>query len=117
MSEDSFLPFDLPAVFRKKVSASFDGGAISSDGGLLLLREADRLLGLTRMLATCVQGRRDPSRISHVVEEMMLFRMLAIARCHEDADDCAALRDEPLFKLATGRLGHMPGPLGRRRWR
>jgi hypothetical protein len=48
MSDDSFLPFDLPAICRKKVSADFDGGAISSDGGLLLLREADRRLGLTR---------------------------------------------------------------------
>jgi hypothetical protein len=79
MSNDNFLPFDLPAVSRKKVSANFDGGAISSDGGLLLLREADRRLGLTRMLASCVQDRRDSSRISHAVEEMLLFRMLAIA--------------------------------------
>ena len=71
------------------VSANFDGGAISSDGGLLLLREADRRLGLTRMLASCVEDRRDPSRISHAVEEMLLFRMMAIACGHEDADeDC-----------------------------
>jgi hypothetical protein len=42
MSNDNFLPFDLPAICRKKVSATFDGGAISSDGSLLLLREADR---------------------------------------------------------------------------
>jgi hypothetical protein len=111
MSDDSFLPFDLPAVSRKKVSASFDGGAISSDGGLLLLREADRRLGLTRMLASCVQDRRDPSRISHAVEEMLLFRMMAIACGHEDADDCDALRDDPLFKLAAGRLPESGAPL------
>jgi len=104
MSDDSFLPFDLPAICRKKVAANFDGGAISSDGGLLLLRQADRRLGLTRMLASCVQDRRDPSRISHAVEEMLLFRMMAIACGHEDADDCDALRDDPLFKLAAGRL-------------
>ena len=111
MIDNSFLPFDLPAVCRKKVSASFDGGAISSDGGLLLLREADRRLGLTRMLASCVQDRRDPSRISHAVEEMLLFRMMAIACGHEDADDCDALRDDPLFKLATGRLPESGAPL------
>ena len=104
MSDDSFLPFDLPAICRKKVAANFDGGAISSDGGLLLLRQADRRLGLTRMLASCVQDRRDPSRISHAVEEMLLFRMMAIACGHEDADDCDALRDDPLFKLAAGQL-------------
>ena len=111
MHDDSFLPFDLPAVSLKKVSASFDGGAISSDGGLLLLREADRRLGLTRMLASCVQDRRDPSRISHAVEEMLLFRMMAIACGHEDADDCDALRDDPLFKLAAGRLPESGAPL------
>jgi len=111
MSDDSFLPFDLPAICRKKVSANFDGGAISSDGGLLLLREADRRLGLTRMLASCVQDRRDPSRISHAVEEMLLFRMMAIACGHEDADDCDALRDDPLFKLAAGRLPESGAPL------
>lgn len=111
MSDDSFLPFGLPAVSRKKVSANFDGGAISSDGGLLLLREADRRLGLTRMLASCVQDRRDPSRISHAVEEMLLFRMMAIACGHEDADDCDALRDDPLFKLAAGRLPESGAPL------
>ncbi len=103
MHDDSFLPFDLPAVSRKKVCASFDGGAISSNGGLLLLREANRRLGLTSMLASCVQDRRDPSRISHVVEEMLLFRIMAIACGYEDADDCDLLRDDPLFKLAAGR--------------
>lgn len=111
MSDDTFLPFDLPAVCRKTVSAGFDGGAISSDGGLLLLREADRRLGLTRMLASCVQDRRDPSRISHALEEMLLFRMMAIACGHEDADDCDALRNDPLFKLAAGRLPESGAPL------
>lgn len=111
MSDDIFLPFDLPAVSRKKVSANFDGGAISSDGGLLLLREANRRLGLTGMLASCVRDRRDPSRISHSIEEMLLFRMMAIACGHEDADDCDALRDDPLFKLAAGRLPESGAPL------
>jgi len=111
MVDDSFLPFDLPAVCRKKVSASFDGGAISSDGGLLLLREADRQLGLTRKLASCVQDRRDASRISHGLAEMLLFRMLAIACGHEDADDCDVLREDPLFKLAVGRLPGSGAPL------
>ena len=46
MTDDSLLPFDLPSVQRKKVSAAFDGGLISSDGGLVLLREAERSLRL-----------------------------------------------------------------------
>jgi hypothetical protein len=54
------------------VSVSFDGGAISSDGGLLLLREADRRLGLTRMLVSYVQDRCDPSRISYAAEAVFV---------------------------------------------
>jgi hypothetical protein len=72
MSDNSFLPFNLPAVTRKKVFANFDGGAISSDGGLMLLREADRRLGLTRMLVSYVQDRCDPSRISHAAEAVFV---------------------------------------------
>jgi hypothetical protein len=75
---------------------------LSSDGSLLLLREADRRLGLTRMLASFFQDRRDPSRINHAVKEMQQFRIMAIACGHEDADDCDALRNDPLFKLAAG---------------
>ena len=55
MIEDSLLPFDLPAVQRKKVTADFAGGLISSDGGLVLLREAERRLGLAERLAGCIR--------------------------------------------------------------
>ena len=55
MIEDSLLPFDLPAVQRKKVTADFAGGLISSDGGLVLLREAERGLGLAERLAGCIR--------------------------------------------------------------
>ncbi len=103
MTDDSLLPFDLPAVRRKKVTAAFDGGLISSDGGLVLLREAERRLGLAEHLAACLRDRRDPDLVSHGLAEMLRFRMLAIACGYEDADDCDALRCDPLFKLAVGR--------------
>jgi hypothetical protein len=103
MSDDTLLPFDLPAVCRKKVTASFDGGLLSSDGGLLLLRDAERCLGLADRLAGCLRDPRDPGRVDHGLAEMLRFRMLAIACGYEDADDCDSLRDDPLFKLAVGR--------------
>jgi hypothetical protein len=103
MTDDSLLPFDLPAVHRKKVTAAFDGGLISSDGGLVLLREAERRLGLAELLAACLRDRRDPALVSHGLAEMLRFRMLAIACGYEDANDCDALRFDPLFKLAVGR--------------
>ena len=103
MTDDTLLAFDLPAVRRKKVTAAFDGGRLSSDGGLVLLREAERRQGLADLLASCIRERRDPTMISHALAEMLRFRMLAIACGYEDADDCDALRHDPLFKLAVGR--------------
>lgn len=103
MTDDTLLPFDFPAVRRKKVTAAFDGGVISSNGGLLLLREVERRLGLADLLAGCVRDRRDPALLVHTLPEMLRFRMLAIACGYEDADDCDSLRADPLFKLAVGR--------------
>ncbi len=103
MTEDILLPFDLPAVQRKKVTTDFAGGPISSDGGLVLLREAERRLGLAEALAGCIREWRDPDRVVHTLPAMLRFRMFAIARGYEDADDCDDLRGDPLFKLAVGR--------------
>ena len=103
MTEDSLLPFDLPAVQRKKVTADFAGGSISSDGGLVLLRAAERRLRLAETLAGCIREWRDPARAVHTLPAMLRFRMFAVACGYEDADDCDALRADPLFKLAVGR--------------
>ena len=103
MTEDTPLPFDLPAASRKKVTADFAGGLISSDGGLVLLRGAERRLGLSETLAGCIREWRDPERVVHTLPAMLRFRMFAIACGYEDADDCDALRGDPLFKLAVGR--------------
>ena len=103
MDEDTLLPFDLPAVARKKVSVAFDGGMLSSDAGVLLLRGVERRLGIAARLAACLNDRRDPDRIDHTVEEMLRLRMFAIAAGYEDANDCNKLRDDPVFKMAVGR--------------
>ena len=66
MTDDSLLPFNLPTVCRKKVTAAFDGGLISSDGGLVLLREEERRLGLADLLANCLRDRRDPALVTHM---------------------------------------------------
>ena len=103
MTEDTLLPFDLPAVKRKKVTADFGGGLISSDGGLVLLHEAERRLGLAQTLAGCIREWRNPALVVHTLPAMLRFRMFAIACGYEDADDCDALRTDPLFKLAVGQ--------------
>jgi len=114
MTDNSLLPFDLPAVARKKVTVGFDGGRLSSDGGLLLLREAERKHGLARRLAACLRDRRDPARIEHSIEEMLKLRMLAIAAGYEDADDCDELRRPGLDPGSSLRVGRRPRPRQRR---
>jgi len=103
MTKDTlFLP-GLSPVAGKQVQVAFEGGLQSSDGGVLLLREVDRRLGLAERLAACIPDWRDPECISHGIADMLRFRMFAIAAGYEDADDCDALRQDPIFKLATGR--------------
>ena len=104
MDDDNLLPFSLPAVCRKKVSVAFDGGLLSSDGGVLMLRDVERRLGVAERLADCLVDRRDARRIDHEMVEMLRWRMLLIAAGYEDADDCDSLRADPVFKMAVGRL-------------
>ena len=104
MTDDSHLSFALPAVCRKKVRAAFDGGRISSDGGVLLLAQAARRLGIAGKLAAAIHDPRDPARLTHPLEDILLARILAIATGYEDADDLDHLRHDPAFKLSIGRL-------------
>jgi hypothetical protein len=78
MTEATLLPFDLPAVHRKKLTVDFEGGSQSSDGGLLLLREAERSLGICARLAGSLTDRRDPGRVRHQLVELIKARALAI---------------------------------------
>jgi hypothetical protein len=103
MTENSVLPFALPAVSRKTVVVAFDGGRLSSDGGVLVLSQVERRLGIADRLAACLRDRRDPERTQHTLAEMLRLRMVAIAAGYEDANDCDTLRHDPAFKLALGR--------------
>ena len=111
MEEDTLLRFAFPAVARKKVGAAFDGGMLSSDGGVLLLRNVEKRLGLAHRISACLKDKRDPDLIEHTVEEMLRLRMFAIASGYEDADDCDSLRYDPVFKMAVGRLPESGDPL------
>ena len=104
MTDDNLLPFPFPAVGAKKVTAAFDGGRLSSDGGVMLLSLAERRLGLADRLARYFPDARDPSKIRHTRADMIRARIHAIACGYEDADDLDALRADPAFKLACGRL-------------
>ena len=104
MTEDApFLP-GLSPVAGKPVHVAFDGGRMTSDAGVLVLAEIERKLGLADRLAGCLEDPRAPERVHHGLAEMIRFRALMIAAGYEDANDCNALRDDPAFKMAVGRL-------------
>ena len=103
MTDDTPLPFDLPAVSRKKLTVDFDGGNQSSNGGLLLLREAERRLGICARLAATARDRRDPTRILHTMSEMFATRVFAICCGYADGNDLNLLRHDPAMKMAVGR--------------
>jgi hypothetical protein len=98
-----FLP-GLSPVQGKAVVARFDGGRLSSEGGLLALREIERRLGLADRLAGCLRDPRMPEKVVHRLAEIIRFRMLMIAAGYEDGNDANTLRADPMFKLALDRL-------------
>jgi hypothetical protein len=104
MTDDTILPFSFPAVARKKITAAFDGGRLTSDGGVLLLALADRRIGVAEKLSEVFPERRDPARIVHSLADMIRARTFAIACGYEDGNDLDHLRRDPAFKLACGRL-------------
>lgn len=119
MAEDALFLHGLSPVGGKAVHVSFDGGRMSSDAGVLLLAEIERRLGLTDRLARRIEDPRAAARVRHGLFSMIRFRALMIAAGYEDANDCDALRDDPAFKTAVGRLPETaaifaPSPLLRR---
>jgi hypothetical protein len=88
---------------RRQVVADFTGGQLSSDGGVLLLRELDRGLGLTRQVAACFQDRRNPDLIAHTVRELIAQRIYGLAVGYEDLNDHQTLRTDPLLAMAAGK--------------
>ena len=111
MVENTPLPFSLPSVRRKKVTAAFDGGRITSDGGVLLLSAIETKIGIADRFAPLINDPRNPLLVTHSVADILRARMLAIACGYEDADDLDYLRADPGFKLACGRLPDSGGDL------
>jgi hypothetical protein len=97
-------PFNFPRVEKKAVVAAFDGGQITSDGGVLLLAAVERELGIADMLAALIDDPRKQAYVTHSVADILRARILAIACGYEDGNDLDRLRTDPGFKLACGKL-------------
>ena len=93
----------FPSLGCKEIVAYFDGGRISSDGGLLLLKQLDEKLGLTSGLSACIVDCRQKSKVKQTVQDMLRQRIFGIACGYEDCNDFDTLCSDPLFKLAADR--------------
>jgi hypothetical protein len=94
----------LPPVVGKPVHVAFDGGRMTSDAGILLLAAIEQRLGIAKRLADCIEDPRAPGRVRHGLAEMIRYRALLIAAGYPDGNDCDALKSDPAFKMAIGRL-------------
>ena len=103
ISENSPQVYELFPVENKQIELSFSGDQISSDGGLLLLRETENQMGLIDRVSNCITDSRDQRYVDHTVIEMLTQRVTQIAAGYEDCNDCDDLRDDMIFKLCAGR--------------
>ncbi len=111
MTDDIASPLHLSSLQNKAIHVDFDGGRLSSDGGLILLGDPDDQIGLTRDLAAVLRDPRDPRRVNFTLHDLLKQRVLQIAAGYEDANDANTLRHDPIFKLLLGRLPESGTPL------
>jgi hypothetical protein len=90
----------LSLVAGKPIVARFDGGLLSSDGGILALREVEQRLRVADRLVSCIEDPRAPDQITHTLSDIVRFRLLMIAAGYEDGNDANNLRVDPMFKMA-----------------
>jgi len=93
----------FPSFDRRKIEASFEGGEVSSDGGVLLLREADRRLGLVAALDAVLPDPRDPLQITHRQVDLLRQRIYGLALGYEDLNDHQTLRHDVAWQTAVER--------------
>ena len=102
---DSMLPLPgLSPVGGKTVVVRFDGGLLSSDGGIIAVREVEQRLRIAERLAACLEDRRASAQIVHGLADIIRFRLLMIAAGYEDGNDATSLRRDPMFKLALDQV-------------
>src|SRR5215213_2227092 len=98
---DPMLPLPgLSPVSGKAVVAQFDGGLLSYDGEVLALRKVQKRLPRADRLAAYSEDPRAPDEITHILADMIRFRLLMISAGYEDGNDASDLRRDPLFKMA-----------------
>jgi len=103
MTECTQSQFEFEAHFSRKVVGRFDGSPLTTEGGALLLRAADRKIGLLRRAVGCFTDHRQPERVKHGLGEMLAQRIYGLALGYEDLNDHEELRNDPLLALRAGK--------------
>lgn len=103
-TECSAERFEFGEAAGRVVVAGFDGGAITSDAGALLLGAADRAIRLTECFTACFTDRRSADHIEHDLRTLLLQRMVGIALGYEDLVDHDRLRHDPVLAVLAGKL-------------
>ena len=111
MTECTSNSLQFSSLSRKKILADFDGGHLTSDGGALLLREANRRTGLINALAECITDPREPAKIKHDVKTMLTQRICGIALGDEDGNDHQTLRSDPMMQMLAEMAPDPDDPL------
>jgi hypothetical protein len=104
MTQDTQIVLPFASLSGKRLQADVDGGALSSDGGVLFLRETEAHIGVMRRFVEALDDRRDPRDTDHSDEELLRQRIFQIACGYEEANDCDRLRRAPACKAACERL-------------
>ena len=103
MEKDTLVLPSLSPVDDRPISVMIDDRCTSADGGVLLFQDVERRLNLANRLAACLHDPRQPGKITHALDDILRFRMLAIVAGYPDGNDCDALRNDPAFKMALAR--------------
>lgn len=91
-------------VGRREIEADFTGGALSSDGGLMLVRQVDRKIGLSAAVARALSDPRTPERTTHPLRDLVAQRLYGLCCGYEDLNDHDRLRHDPLMQTAVGKV-------------
>ncbi len=113
MTECSEGSFRFQGPGRREIVGRFDGGDITSDGGVVLLGEVEKRTGILDQFSYCFEDHRDPGRVEHSVPELVSQRVYGIALGYEDLNDHDDLRHDPLLAAVVGKTD----PKGERRAR
>ena len=98
--------FAFSSMQKRQLVVDFQGGAITTDGGAIWLREVDRKLGLIDRLTDCLHDPRDSRRVRHTLSDLLRQRIFQIALGYEDANDAETLRKDPALKIGCHRDPH-----------